>query len=160
MIQPLRTLHRRIFVTLALVVPAILVLGLRAQRKSAQAAVEMPMPIPGSAYVLRKSGTMWQRHTIESEFYSDSKTPEGIYVVLKPADGLSDPDLLLYWSSREPEGKSLPEGARLLGSFRPGPLGEETILAIPAEVERVGYLVLFSLAHREVIDRTKAEKLP
>ncbi len=159
MIQPLRTVHRRAFVALAVVLPAILLVGLRArhpsQRSSAPAA-----RLPASAYLVRKSESLWQKHTIQSEFYSVSKSPGDIFVVLNPVvlhppQEAIEPDLLLYWSTDQPQGDSVPAHARLLGAFVAG-----KAFTLPLSLERTGYLVLFSLAHHTVFDTARVETLP
>jgi hypothetical protein len=76
-------------------------------------------------------------------------------VLMIPAEELNEPDLLLYWSVDPPSGDSLPASARLVGHFI---AGKPSVL-LP-NVDRSGYLVLFSLAHRTVFDTAKVETLP
>jgi hypothetical protein len=76
-------------------------------------------------------------------------------VLLKPAQELSDPDLLLYWSTIGPSGNSLPADARLLGVFTPG-----RALELPSEAAQGGHLTLYSLAHQSVVDTASRERLP
>ena len=101
MIQPLRVVHRRAFVTLALMLPAILLIGLGARRPrlgpNAQAT-----GVPATAYVVRESSKLWQKHSIHSKFYSRSDGSQDIYLVLQPAQSLNEPDLLLYWDTTHP----------------------------------------------------------
>jgi hypothetical protein len=159
MIQPLRTTHRRAFFALALVLPAILLVGLGArhprQRLSAPAA-----QLPNSAHLLRKSDSLWQKHAIQSEFYSYSNNPDAMFVVLNPValhptQEAIDPDLLLYSSAEQPQGDSVPVHARLLGVFIAG-----KVFTLPMSLGRAGYLVLFSLPHHTVFDTAKVETLP
>lgn len=156
MIQPLRTMHRRVFVALALALPAILAVGLGArhphQRLSAPAA-----QLPNSARLLRKSDRLWQKHAMQSELYSDSEHPGDIYLVLNPvaldtAQETIEPDLLLYWSAEQPQGDSVPDHARLLGPFIAG-----KVFNLPMSLGRAGYLVLFSLPHHTVFDTARVE---
>ena len=154
MIQPLRTVHRRAFVALAVVLPAVLSAGLGSRRphlSPSAPAAEMPP----ATYLLRKSDKLWQSHVVQSEFYSDTGNPQKIYVTLKPKQALTEPDVLLYWSESEPQGRSLPSTALLLGPFAAG-----KALALPADVRRASHLLLYSLAHREVIDSATVEALP
>jgi len=154
MIQPLRAAHRVAFVTLALVLPAILLIVLSARRSrpgpNAHAA-----EVPASAYLARESSGLWQKNAIQSKFYSKSDRPQDIYVVLQPARELNEPDLLLYWSASAPQGNSLPAHAQLMGTFVAG-----KSFTLPLNVERDGYLVLFSLPHQTVFDAARVESLP
>lgn len=154
MIQPLRTAHRRVFVTLALVLPAILVAGLSARHRVSP-AVAPSKQIPASAQALRGSSSLWRTHVIRTEFYADASSPETLYVVLQPAHDLVEPDLLLYWAASQPSGDALPAEAKLLGAF-----GESKTFPLPRNAAQGGYLVLYSLAHQSVIDTTAVEKLP
>src|SRR5713101_4670968 len=119
MIQPLRAAHRVAFVTLALVLPAILLIGLSARRSrpgpNAHAA-----EVPASAYLARESNGLWQKNAIQSKFYSKSDRPQDVYVVLQPLQELNEPDLLLYWAANTPQGDSLPREAQLVGTFTTG----------------------------------------
>jgi hypothetical protein len=92
---------------------------------------------------------------MQSKFYSKPGRPLDIYVVLRPLQELNEPDLLLYWTSKAPQGNVLPDGARILGPYR-----MNEAFRIPLNSERTGYLVLFSLAHRSVVDSARVETLP
>jgi hypothetical protein len=154
MIQPLRTVHRRVFVLLAVVLPAILLVGLEARHPGGRLGVAAAQ-LPASTQLLRKSDTLWKKHKIRSEFYSTSDHPENIYVVFQPVQELNEPDLLLYWASNTPQGNALPSDARLVGSYR-----TKQAFVLPLNSERSGYLVLFSLAHHTVIDSARVEPIP
>jgi hypothetical protein len=154
MIQPLRTVHRCVFVTLALVLPAILVAGLSARHRVSP-AVALAKQIPASAQVLRNSSSLWRTHVIQTEFYADASSPENLYVILQPAAELGEPDMLLYWAASQPSGDSLPAEAKLLGAFNGG-----KTFALPRNAAQGGYLVLYSLAHQSVVDTAAVEKLP
>jgi len=101
MIQPLRTLHRRTFVALAFVLPMVIVTGL-ASRHPRLPSGSAPVQLPGSAHLVRESGTLWPKHAMRTEFYGDSSHPGEIDIVLIPAKELNEPDLLLYWSAGRP----------------------------------------------------------
>jgi len=154
MIQPLRTLHRRVFVALVFVLPGLLVAGLEARRPSVTSNVRVGQ-VPGSAHLVRKSDALWQKHAMQTEFYDDAKRPGEIQVALHPALELNEPDLLFYWSAVQPAGNSVPAAAQLLGPFVAG-----KAFALPSNIDRTGYLVLFSAAHQTVFDTAKVEKLP
>jgi hypothetical protein len=154
MIQPLRAVHRRAFVALAFVLPAILLVGLGGRRPRPQAG-ENAAQAPASANLVKKSDNLWHAHSITTEFSSDSSNPPVFYVVLRPAQPLNEPDLLLYWSAREPQGNMLPDEVRLLGAFAAGKTS-----ALPLDRAQPGYLVLYSGAHQAVVDSALVEKLP
>jgi len=153
MIQPLRSLHRRTFLTLAIVLPAILLAGLGARRpRPAEGTVAMP----ASAYLTRKADNLWKVHAIRSDFYGDREHPQQTRLLLTPAQDFGEPDLLLYWSNSEPQENALPPDARLLGPFTP-----HAPFALPqSDHAPNGHLVLYSLAHRTIVDSATLENLP
>ena len=154
MIQPLRTVHRFAFVALAFVLPVVIVAGLAARRPRL-ASGSPPVQLPASAQLVRESGALWPKHSMRTEFYSDSSRPGEIEVVLIPTEDWNEPDLLLYWSMDPPSGDSLPDGARLVGPFITG-----KPFALPPSLSGSGYFVVFSLAHQTIFDTAKVEKLP
>jgi hypothetical protein len=154
MIQPLRVVHRRAFATLALMLPAIMLIGLGA-RHSQSSPPARTADVPAAAYVVRESSNLWQRHSIHSKFYSRSDGPQDTYLVLQPAQSLNEPDLLLYWNTNPPQGNVLSGEAQLLGAFSTG-----KVFHLPLDEKRAGYLVLFSPAHQIVFDTAAVEKLP
>jgi len=144
MIQPLRTVHRRAWMALALVLPTVLVAGLLARR---------PLPAANQKTLdseawqpIRQSDHLWTKHTIHSLFWRDASDPTTVRVVLEPLDGLSAPDLLVYWSLELPGGDRLPANAVLLGAF-----GDSKPLQL-RENDTKGFLILYSLAHQSVVD--------
>src|SRR5258708_37018520 len=98
MIQPLRAVHRRAWVALALVLPAIVLIGLGARRPRLTPNAHAE-GVPITAHVVRESSNLWQKHAIQSKFYSTSDRPQDIYVVLQPAEELNERALLFYWAS-------------------------------------------------------------
>jgi hypothetical protein len=154
MIQPLRTVHRRVFVALALVLPAILLAGIEARHPSASLTGRSP-ELPATAHLVRGSSELWKQHPIQTKFYGRSDRPKDIYVVLRPMQPLNEPDLLLYWSTKTPLGNSLPSESLLVA-----PYAADEAFALPLEKERAGNLILLSLAHQTVFDSARVEKLP
>ena len=152
--QPLRTVHRFAFVALAFVLPLVIVAGLAARRPGL-ASGSPPAQLAVSAQLVRKSGALWPKHAMRTEFYSDSDRPGEIDVVLIAAEELNEPDLLLYWSVDPASEDSLPAGARLVGPFV-----ARKPFVLPLSVSGSGYFVLFSLSHQTVFDTAKVEKLP
>ncbi len=153
MIQPLRTVHRRAFVALAIFLPLILALGLGARRSR---------PVPATpplteVYAGQRSDTQWQKRAIRSRFYAGPNTvnhPRDTFVTFDPTPKLNEPDLLVYWVSSEPQ-TSLPPQARLLGA-----LSASRTFTLPQDANGSGYLVLYSLAHQTVVDTARVENLP
>ena len=154
MIQPLRAVHRRAFVALALVLPSILLIGLGARGPREGSGANAP-DVLAAGNMVSESSNLWQKHSIRSEFYSKPGHPLERYVVLLPSQKLNEPDLLLYWSANAPEGNVLPGDAQLLGAYSTGPA-----FLLPLNENSAGHLVLFSPAHQTVLDTAAVEKLP
>ena len=154
MIQPLRVVHRRAFVALALVLPTILLIGLGARRSRLGPSTHAT-DVPDTGTMVRESSTLWRKHSIQSKFYSKSDRPQDNYLVLQPAQELNEPDLLLYWVTNAPEGNVLPAGAQFVGAFT-----TSKSFLLPLQEKRAGQLVLFSRAHPTVFDTARVEKLP
>jgi len=154
MIQPLRVVHRRAFVALSLVLPAILLIGIEARRPRLGPSAHTT-DVPGTENMLRESSNLWQKHSIQSKFYNKPERPLDTYVVLLPAQELSEPDLLLYWATNAPQGNVLPGEAQLVGAFKAG-----KAFLLPLNEKSAGHLVLFSQAHQNVFDTARVEKLP
>jgi hypothetical protein len=154
MIQPLRTVHRGVFVALALLLPALLLAGLGA-RRSPPRPDSNDSKLPASARLVRKTDTFWQRHQIQTAFYGDGENAQSRYVVLRSPQLLNEPDLLLYIVTSPPQGNTLPAQPRLLG-----PIVEGETFVLPRDAQRTGRLVLYSEAHQEVVDVATEEQLP
>jgi len=115
MIQPLRTAHRRAFVALSFVLPAILVAGLAARhpRSSTGGTAASDEALD---YAATKSDKLWQKHAIQAELHRNTGHSQ-IDVVVKVSHQVNEPDLLLYWAASEPQGNTLPRQALLLRAF-------------------------------------------
>lgn len=153
MIQPLRDIHRRAFVALVLVLPAVLLIGLGA-RHPRQGPIANATDVPGTRNVVRESSNLWQKHSIRSRFYCKPDRPLDMYVVLLPAQELNEPDLLLYWATDAPQGNVLPGDAQLVGAFSTG-----RAFLLPLNEKGAGHFILFSPAHQAVFDTAVVEKL-
>jgi hypothetical protein len=153
MIQSLRTAHRQVFSVLAVGLPVILWVGLRAREvplHKSSSIVEMP----SSMYLLRQSDRLWGKHIIQSKFYGDSANGEKVEAVFLPPEELNDPDLLLYWTGDLRSAADVSQW-KLLGSFTAG-----RAFSLPLDAKRGGHLALYSLAHNEFVDSALVEKLP
>jgi hypothetical protein len=150
MIQPLRSAHRRVWYALALVLPAILVAGLLARPHGPRSPASMQALKLHETYF---SAHAWTRLPIETRYFLDSRLPTpAIGFETKPDLNLADP--LLYWSASLPDGDRLPPGALLMGEFHSGRLYPFPPVAAPGT-----HLILYSLAHRKVIDTATLERL-
>ena len=154
MIQPLRAVHRRVFVALALVLPAILLTGLGARRPRLGPSAQ-GTDVPDTGNMVRESSTLWQKHSLQSRFYRKPDRPMDKYVVLLPTERLNEPDLLLYWAANAPRGNVLPGEAQLVGAFTTG-----KAFLLPTNGKDAGHLFLFSPAHQSVFDTATVEELP
>ena len=103
MISPLRSLHRRTFVTFAIALPAILLIGIGARRRPGSSLGASSLP--ATWYVVKQSSGLWtEAHEILSTFYSTPSRPQDIHLVLVPSHEFNEPDLLLYWANDPPSG--------------------------------------------------------
>lgn len=153
MISSLRSLHRRTFVTLAIVLPAILLIGIGARPHPGSSFGSSSLP--ATWYVVKQSSSLWHKNTILSTFYSTPSRPQDIHVVLGPSHELNEPDLLLYWANEPPSGNALPAEAQLIGAFSAG-----HAFLLPLNEKRAGHLLLFSSALQTVFDTADVEALP
>src|SRR5215470_5733745 len=142
MIQPLRSMHRRGWLALALVLPTVLVVGLTARRPLSRADSKTYNSQPRQP--IRQSDHLWAKHAIHSAFITDTSHPATVQVVLEPLGDLSVPDLLVYWSPELSGSDSLPTNAVLLGAF------ENSKPLQLQESNAKGFLVLYSLSHQSV----------
>jgi hypothetical protein len=150
MIQPLRTVHRHVFIALAALLPIIVAAALIA-RHQVPGARPATFSIPQDAIRLKQASATWNKGSFDTEFYSEPKNPSQVLAALKTRRNLDSPDLLLYWSEADANSQDL-NAARLLGSFVAG-----KSYKLPATDG--GTLVLYSLAHREIVDSARIEGL-
>lgn len=151
MIRELRGRHRLMITLLAVVTPVLFVAAL---------AGRTPMPTGGLPSALAAS-TLANLVPIGAEWTLLMNPPiRGRYLAL-PGDSIptairltpdgpgGEPDLLLYWAETVGDSVALPPEARLLG-----PLDARQPVSLPRPE---GYLILYSLAHRE---RLAVARLP
>jgi hypothetical protein len=151
MIQPLRTVHRRASMALALVLPTVLAVGLRARRPLIHA--ESKTRNSEARQSSRQSDHLWAKHAIHSVFLRDTSDPTVVQVVLEPLDDISAPDLLVYWCPELSSKHDLPTHAVLLGAF------EKSKPLYLQESNARGFLILYSLAHQSVVDAASLESV-
>jgi hypothetical protein len=151
MIQPLRTVHRHVFIALAALLPIIVAAPLIA-RHQFPTARPATFSIPQDAIRLKQASATWNKGSFDTEFYSEPKNPSQVLAALKTRRNLDSPDLLLYWSEADANSADL-NAARLLGSFVAG-----KSYPVPTRPNG-GTLILYSLAHREILDSARIEGL-
>lgn len=132
MTRPLRRFHRFTFLGLAVLLPLLFGAGLRSRRPLVQ--VEVPSE---RIHLITPNGT---------EIAADSRELWG--------KAIEAPDPLVYWVEDDPDRGTLPANAHLLGSLT---AGARNSLRIPQGRKR-GILILYSLAHREVVARAAVPK--
>jgi len=86
--------------------------------------------------------TLLQSPGIQARFLARQGDSTPAAIVLDQIQEPTPPDLLLYWAETAGDSTTLPADARLLG-----PLEAGKQLKLPAS--KRGYLILYSLAHRE-----------
>jgi hypothetical protein len=143
--------HRHAFIALAALLPVILAAALIA-RHQIPSLRPVTFSIPQDAIRLKQASATWNKNSFDAQFYSEPQNPSGVLVVLKTRRNLDAPDLLLYWSQADANSPDLND-ARLLGSFVAG-----ESYSLPAGTDS-GTLVLYSLAHREIVDSARIEGL-
>lgn len=147
---PLRRRHAALITALALVLPMAFAAAIATRAAPAVTrelafearAASAPEPLAAGAGQLalleRANGPRWQaRH-------------DATRITIAQLDGNEAPDLLAYWTPHDTSGDQLPPDAVLLG---PLPGGERTF----ARPGAGGALVLFSLAHGDVVARATLE---
>ena len=145
MIRPLRSVHRLIFATWILILPAVFIGGLLS-RHHWPAAAPAPLKESGQLELLipEKSETAGDLR-FEGRLLKLSSDPNARAVeIVSKASALS-PDVLVYWSASRP-GSNLPASAQLLGPYHPQQQNR-----LPSEAKGAGFVVLYSLAQQRVL---------
>ena len=151
MIRPLRSAHRRAWLALALVLPSVLIVGLKARRPLTHE--DSKINNSEARQAIWQSDDLWTKHKIHSAVLRDTSDPTSVEVVLEPLDDLSVPDVLVYWSLELSGDDSVPTSAVLLGTFRNSkPLRLQ-------ERKAKGFLILYSLAHQSLVDTASLESV-
>ena len=125
MTRHLRRAHRSIWLSLAAALPTLLAAGL---------ALRPPQVMDERGFTPDHDDRITLRLPNGTEMVADSRELWG--------NAVDAPDSLVYWS--EAAAKSV-EGAQLAGSLHQG---RRTVLPVPASG---GYLLLYSLAHQDVL---------
>ena len=96
----------------------------------------------------------WKNARMTAQVYPDSANPDSVSLLVNPSREISDPDLLIYWAGHDVSKQADLSDARLLGSFT---AGKSISLS---RTQQSGFLVIYSLAHRVVVDTAKIERSP
>ena len=138
MIQPLRAWHQHLFTALAVVLPVTFGAALIVRPAPPKSFARKPAGV-----VIHESKAGWKSHAITTRIRTSGAERT---VELTAQRDILEPDLLVYLAPADP-GKSLPQDALLLGSFRSG-----ASYLLPARPPRASVLVLYSGPRREVVD--------
>lgn len=141
MIQPLRKVHRSVFLAWTAILPAVFLGGLLSRPRWPKPAM-ISGAVPGRLLVWEKTESLG-KHPTRVRLLRDQTDKESLSVQFAPEDPQVAPDVLVYWVSHPSSGE-LPDDARLLGSFRP-----LQVYGLPKEARNSGYVILYSLALRE-----------
>jgi hypothetical protein len=141
MIQPLRTIHRKAFFCLAMLLPVLLAAGVLKRHPWADAGSNDEKLPNGS--VLAEQTMTFDGQNIAIDVYETSAHP--VTVEFAESQPLVAPDVLVYWSEVGST-TALPSYAQLLGVFSP-----ETKYIVPLGGRARGYLILYSAARRELL---------
>lgn len=151
MIRPLRQYHRHTFVALAMLLPGAFALSITARRVVPENA---PLPVALAATSHPFDRTLWTRpglfsHAgIQVQLRHAAADTGKLAVIFSAPANFVQPDLLVYWTpGNSTDRERLPADAVLLGSFN------AVVLPLPGVVgSAAGRLILYSLAHGEVVD--------
>ena len=152
MIRPLRRRHRVLVASLAVLLPPAFVAGI-AGRPNLAGTAPRPTALLDRPETTRpvqwSHPNLWPGHVIQTELSRSHGSPLLRLDVQEPPR----PDTLLYWVGGAPRPNArLPDGAVLLGG-----VDRAAALPIPAvALGQPGYLLLYSLADREVVATSAA----
>lgn len=144
MIRRLRTRHRAMIVLLTPILPIILLVALVGRSPVPPTGLprELADPRDPTLVPVGSEWTLLQSPRIQARFLAQQGDSTPSAITLNPVQQPTPPDLLLYWAETAGDSTTLPADALLLG-----PLEAGKQLKLPAANR--GYLILYSLAHRE-----------
>ena len=144
MIQPLRKMHRAVFLVLGIVLPVLFISGLAARHAPLSASAraedgfERKNVIAGTDFMMNGGSTKHMVRLIENTISGSDREFQ-----LIPDSEFLAPDVFIYWSLTKTE-SSIGADAKLLGKF-----GPRERYRIPAGVG--SYFVLYSVAQNRVL---------
>jgi hypothetical protein len=158
MILTLRQRHRRIAISLGVMLPIVFIAGIAA-RKPVPSVVSLPSAT--GALALGPTATVWARSDLFAKTDVQvqllrENVPNGRAVLeFSATRDLVKPDLIVYWIAGNPKViETLPDNALLLGAF-----SSPSLLLPPNVPTESGVLLLYSLANNEIVDVSKPLRL-
>jgi hypothetical protein len=149
MIHSLRQRHRRMFLVIALLLPAAFIGGVAARRSVPQVTIlprELSFGTQAFDAIDDRRSELFTNSRVQIRLWRERDTGR-LAIGFVAAEDFVKPDLLVYWSaSPDTKGGSLPADATLLGAFGAGPL----LLPVEATISE-GALILYSLANQEIV---------
>ncbi len=151
MIAPLRKRHRLWITGLALLVPAVCALALwsRPPAPAGSGGEVSPVAAPTSASSRAIASLPGFRTAVRGG-------KEAAQLEVEALEPLRRPDVLLYFSATAPA-DTLPADAHLLGSVAHR---QTRSFPLPTAAAKGGHLVLYSLAHQDVVASAALEAVP
>lgn len=154
MIRPLRATHRVIFFGFAILLPVLFASGLLSRPHWPSDPAVSGAAIPeGQKIVWEKTGSV-DRTKVTIRVLRDPSRTNSEQVQLSTSKPLIAPNILVYWSPQQPNA-GLSAEARLLGPFH--------VLKrypLPPEAQEKGFVILYSLAHGQVLISLPVEIQP
>ena len=155
MIRRLRARHRVMILVLTPILPAILLIAILGRSPVPASALPRGLAAPHEV-ALMPIGSAWtliESPRIQAHYFAREGESSAAAIALTPSTDPTAPDLLLYWTETAVDSATLPEDAALLGPLQPG-----EPVKLPASNR--GYLILYSLAHRERIGVAELPPIP
>lgn len=152
--QPLRRLHWRVFRVLRFLVPALFLIGMLGYQRGVRSEIPESLrgDLPETAVLSSEQEDVYEGHLIRVEIFA--VPPQGFvgarrWVRITTKDPLRQPDIILYWATRESTFERPPLGAQMLGVLderRP------TAWQLPSQATVLGgRLVLFSEGQKVLV---------
>ncbi len=158
MISPLRKRHRLTFLLMSVVLPIVTILGI-INRKAPTLKNDLTN-VSSQNLTEKFSDEVWSEDALWSDLKSIStrllsgkNNPNILAVELSIRENLTKPDVLVYWSiDKFSPGSGPTDNSFFIGQFNST---RATLYPLPSEaLKSDGYLLLYSLAHREIVATT------
>jgi hypothetical protein len=158
MILPLRQRHRRIAISLGVVLPILFIAGIAA-RKPVPSMPSLPSETgtfaPGPATRVWARSDLFAKTAVQVRLVRENVANGRAALEFSATRDLVKPDLIVYWIAGNPKViETLPDNALLLGAF-----SSPSLLLPPKVSTESGVLVLYSLANNEIVDVSKPLQL-